>query len=804
MPFSSRIFSASWISKNQVLVLLSNNWLENHQLPPIHFDENLDDAALQSAPLELFGQLTGYYKDKDKITFIYYPKKDEETKRIYLAANFNDWEAANGDEKWLLKPHTENNRMIMTLSLPWERIIESNQLLFKFVTEDGVWITVPLDAPNLYVDNDNNSNYEIYTDFTGQNAFIIESNTSYDPSLIYTITWLENNEIETHKIDDKLILSTLGSTQELGAIINRKGTTFRLFAPRAKLVQVFYYNEQQTTNIAEIQLTRNSDYTWEATWPDNLHGYRYYYNVSTEQINNTPILDPYAIACYGPAGPGIIIDKKLIPKIKSTFKTPKWSNLIILEAHLRDLIESTPFVDQVEKPAGFQNFISWFNAKNNYIKELGVNTIEFLPIQEFERGNPFEYHWGYMPTNYFCPSSSYAFGENTISQITDFQELVKILHKHKISIILDVVYNHAGSPNHLLNIDKDYYFITDKEGNLSNWSGCGNDFKANTPMGKRLIIDSLVYLIETFNVDGFRFDLAELLGIEVLEEIQRALKAVKPSIILIAEPWSFRGHIGYALRSTDFASWNDGYREFISDYVRGSSSKEAFKYFITGSIAHLGRFTTQSVNYASSHDDYCWIDKITENPHHDGSNPTTNDIRRTHLMIAILMMSIGIPMLAQGQDFLHSKHGHSNTYNNEYENTLHYINLSRYSNTHQYFSKWIEFRLSQKGESIRIVQLPSEGYFKFYQHPESTMIGVLYNADLSLDKVAQLLFVINPNVEQKVLSIDLESEDFVQIADHERLEAKGIKSAQIPWNENQITLPALSCGLWIRIKPLVL
>ncbi len=794
MPFNSRIFSAFWISKDQVLVLLSNDWLLADPLPPIHFNETaLVDTHLKRAPLVLFGQLTGYYRNAEEITFVYCPQPGDEEKQIYVAGNFNGWEAAIGNERWLLKPQIINDKKVMALTLPWREIASlDTQLLFKFVTQNSEWIIVPPETPNISIDHHNNSNYAIYNHFTGHNAFIIESYIRYDPSLSYAIVWKENTETEAHVINDEVLLATLGSSRKLGAIINSKGTTLRIFAPRAKFVRAFFYKEESPEDTSMIELNRNPDYTWEGTYPKDLHGYRYYYNVS----NDTPILDPYALACYGPAGPGIIIDRKKIPMIRSIFKTPKWNNLIILEAHLRDLIECTRFVDKVEKPAGFKNFVEWLKSNDNYIIDLGINTLELLPIQEFESGNPFEYHWGYMPTNYFCPSSAYAFGENEMSQIVDFQELVKTLHQKNISVILDVVYNHSGNPNHLLNIDKDYYFTRDRYGNLMNWSGCGNDFKANTLMGKRLIIDSLIYLIKTYNVDGFRFDLAELLEIPVLKEIENALKAVKPSIILIAEPWSFRSHIAYALRETGFASWNDGYREFIADYVRGGSNQDAFVYFISGSTARLARFVTQSVNYASSHDDYCWIDKITENPHHDGSKPTTNDIRRTHIMIAILMMSIGIPMLAEGQDFLHSKHGNHNTYQNEYLNALHYINLSRYSSTHQYFSKWIQFRLSEQGEVIRFAPLPCEGYFKFFKHPESTMIGILYNANSSLKNVGQLLFVINPHVDQKMLSIDLKSEDFIQIADQDRIDSQGLNGALIPWSENQIKLSGLSCGLW--------
>src|SRR6185312_1898995 len=107
--------------------------------------------------------------------------------------------------------------------------------------------------------------------------------------------------------------------------------------------------------------------------------------------------------------------------------------------------------------------------------------------------------------------------------------------------------NHVGLPEHLMRIDPLYYFQQDAAGNLANYSGCGNDLRARAAMATRLIVDSCTHLIEAYGVDGFRFDLAELLGIDVLREIERRLKRVKPDIILVAEPWSFRGHIAGAL-----------------------------------------------------------------------------------------------------------------------------------------------------------------------------------------------------------------------------------------------------------------
>ena len=248
-------------------------------------------------------------------------------------------------------------------------------------------------------------------------------------------------------------------------------------------------------------------------------------------------------------------------------------------------------------------------------------------------------------------------------------------------------------------------------------------------MARRLIIDSCLHYIEAYGVDGFRFDLAELLGVEVLREIEAALKRVKPDVILIAEPWSFRGHIAGALRDTGWASWNDGYRNFVRDYVRGNGEPERMEYFLRGSPWYFAKWPAQTVNYTESHDDRTWIDMITENPNHDGFVPTANDRRRTHLMAAMLFMSLGIPMIAAGQDFLRSKHGVNNTYLRGDLNALDYRRLYRYLGTHAYFADWIAFRRGESGRLLRQWARPSEGFFQFVHAKGSPALAVVYNAD---------------------------------------------------------------------------
>lgn len=604
-------------------------------------------------------------------------------------------------------------------------------------------------------------------------------------------------------------LLALGSERDLGARLEDEITVFRLFAPRASRVTVVFFKHLDAPEPRFLSLSRLDDGVWEANYPEDLQGWYYYYQVEGRRRGSNVhfnkdfrILDPYALAAVGPAGPGIIWDAGRIKPPETRFEPPSWHDLVILEVHVRDLISRASPELMDEGRIGFTDLRKWLDSRGCYLKSLGINAVELQPVQEF--GDFYDkrhYHWGYMPTNYFCPESSYAEVPECGSQIEELQELVAAFHRQNIAVILDVVYNHVGEPNHLIHIDKEYYFRLDEEGNLTNWSGCGNDLRCDTPMGRRLIIDSLTHLVQTCDVDGFRFDLAELIGIEVLEEIETALKRVKPSIVLIAEPWSFRSHIGLELKSTGFSSWNDGYRDFLRDYLLGRGNQEGLRYFINGSLTHLAAWPAQTINYVESHDDLCWIDKITENHDHQGEFPTSNDRRRTHLMVAILMCSLGVPMLAAGQDFLRTKYGNHNSYRSGDINAIDYHRLLTFSGSHEYFRRWIRYRLSESGRLFRLESNPGGGYMRFFGAEHGSALAVLYNADRNRGS-RRLLFAVNPHHTGMHIGLDdLQLADWKQLADHDRFEASGLECALLPFAHGRLELPPLTCGLWEERAP---
>jgi hypothetical protein len=227
------------------------------------------------------------------------------------------------------------------------------------------------------------------------------------------------------------------------------------------------------------------------------------------------------------------------------------------------------------------------------------------------------------------------------------------------------------------------------------------------------------------------------------------------------------------------------------------------EYFLRGSPWYFAKWPAQTINYTESHDDRTWVDMITENPHHNGFVPTANDRRRTHLMAAILFMSLGIPMISAGQDFLRSKHGVSNTYQRGDLNALDYRRLYRYLATHAYFADWIAFRRGEYGRLLRQWTRPSEGFFKFVHTPGSPALAAIYNADFS-QGAARLLFAVNPTLADLTIPIgdDIAGptpDAWDMLADHDRFYLSDAHGAAKPV-ESDLWVPSLSCALWVNEK----
>ena len=814
MPDQAQRITRAWLTSASVgIIALDADWT-GESLPLLApGDKAFAFADLGPAAPSLYADEAAYYVDElGMLVFVVDPAEHSwvnfELTPVYVAGTFNGWHDAVGRLEWTVVPGQLNGRRVWLLKRPADLLLTDPPQKFKFVTHENRWLDLSRDATNLVPDGNGHFNHAILPNRTGRNLFQFTTTQPLPFNQSYSVVHVRDGR---HAPKTRLrfgrFFHEMRSELPLGALVQRNGTTFRLFAPRAKHVRLYLCEklDAQPQAFAYELDRRDEDGSWNGVWEAhldrNLHGWYYWYSISGPQDvfgNFRPgekVLDPYAQAAVSREGPGIVLSPAWVGHADRTFTTPLWQDLVMVEAHVRDLVAHAPIIATAEERLGFAGLIKWVESPDFYLKKLGVNAVELQPVHEFDNRTHEEYQWGYMTANFFSPASGFALHGAKASQVKEFQKLVAAFHRQGMAVILDVVYNHVGEPAHLLFVDKLYYFELDDNGALANWSGCGNDLRCRSAMATRLICDSLIYFIEKYGVDGFRFDLAELIGVDVLRAVETTVKKIKPDVILIAEPWSFRGHIAAALRPTGYASWNDGYRNFVREYVRGGGAADKLEYFLKGSPWHFAYWPAQTVNYTESHDDRTWLDTITENQDFNAHNPTQNDRLRTHLMAAILFASVGIPLLAQGQDFLRSKYGVNNTYLRGDLNALDYRRLARFPGTHAYFAAWIAFRLSPRGNLLRQWSRPSEGFFKCCMLPGGTGLVTIYNADGSQGK-GRLMFAVNPHTESVTIPIgDFAEWRWELVADHECFYADGRHLPGLAVAA-ELFIPALGCSLW--------
>ena len=798
----AKIAWATWTSPQDGLVVLRRDWTAR-RLPPLSWGpDRLPLRRLERASRHAFAKRSGFFVRAGQINFVVpdalFDDWTIKPARLYVCGSFNGWAQAVGQAQWeLLKtPHPKGALWKLTLPLA-----EMGHFTFKFATETGNWLPLPHDAPNVVDDGKGNLNLAFTPERTGKHLFTFTAPQSFSRGRTTPLVWQERGHTEEAQLEPGVFLKTISTDLPLGAIVEEGRTVFRLFGPQLTGATLRLRDKLDGRG-RRFPMHLRQHCVWEVMVPGERRGWYYDFFLTragsdqgTPCPPDFPVLDPYARAIVGPEGPGIVVADDELPRPTDRFVPPPWHDLVICEAHVRDLTAHAPIKMSDEERRGFTGLRQWIEHEDFYVKALGVNAIELQPIQAHDAKTPEEYHWGYMTVNYFSPAPQYALAPEKGSQLQEFAAVVEALHNRGLAVILDVVYNHVGEPNFLGFIDKQYHFLLGKDGHYMNYSGTGNTLDCDTPMVRRLMRDSLVAMIEQFDVDGFRFDLGELIGKKALAWIERELKAVKPTVILVCEPWSFRNHIAHELKETGVGSWNDGYREFVKKYLVSDGGSDGLKYFMSGS-PEVARFPAQTVNYVESHDDRCWIDKITENRDHNGLHPTPNDRRRTHLMIAILMASVGVPMLNSGMDFLKSKGGVNNTYQRGDLNALPYKRMQYFAGTHQYFRNWVRLRRSPLGRHFRLDGFPPAGYFTHTS--ERRALALRYNADRSLGR-RQVVFAVNPHFETVMLPWPgTSSQGFLQIADHERVDPEGLETGRFFLHRDRVELPGQTCGLWVR------
>ncbi|MBQ8687639.1 MAG: glycogen debranching enzyme [Ruminococcus sp.] len=574
-------------------------------------------------------------------------------------------------------------------------------------------------------------------------------------------------KMHSSTIIDTAIRCTKGDPSRLGASVcqnerGEEGINFALYSEHARgcILVLFYIGDKEP--MAELPFTEEMKdgnvYAMFVTGidPEQIeYGYRVDgdYDLSCEMRyqNQLVLLDPYAKSVSGRNCWCSSIDPGRAGKFRGRVVADEFDwegdtcldiplkDLIIYEAHVRSMTmhESA----EVTAPGTFAGLME----KIPYLRSLGINCIELLPVFEFDE---MEYnrfynqkrilnYWGYSTLNFFSPKAGYAASGMAGGQVQEFKEMVKAFHKAGIRVLLDVVYNHTAEGEEkdrcysFQGIDNPVYYISQPDGKNTNYSGCGNTFKCNHPAVRQLILDSLRYWHKECHVDGFRFDLAPMLvrdvdGVPdwenpVAREI--AEDEILKDAILIAEPWDAAGLYltGRFHHWGRWSEWNDKYRDAMRQFINGNSEYAPdFMGRIAGSENMYAQCGAQgSINFVTCHDGFTMYDLVAYNTKHNESNgeqnrdgnnwnisynngwegftpdPHIHHMRRRKMksLFALLMTSRGVPMMYAGDEICNTQYGNNNAYcQDSHISWIDWSGLEREKDMLEFVRMMVEFR----------------------------------------------------------------------------------------------------------------
>ncbi len=509
-----------------------------------------------------------------------------------------------------------------------------------------------------------------------------------------------------------------------------KVTNFALFSAAASGVEVCLFDGDKETRFPMVR-TNN---VWHLAVAGVEVGTEYGFRIHGEHANpNKLMLDPYAKAVNGKpdltteesrswflmndhrdnahiAPRAVIISEDFDWENETAPNTP-WAETIVYELHIKGFSQLN---DKI--PAELRGTYAGLSHPINlaYFKELGVTAVELLPVN-FHINEPhlqargLQNYWGYNPLAMFAVEPKYAVTNNPLAE---FKAMVKAFHKAGIEVILDVVFNHSAESEQTYptfcqrGIDDQTYYWRNDQGRYINWTGCGNMLNLSSDVGRKWVVDCLRYWAEQCHVDGFRFDLASVLGRDTpdFNSSAQLFTDIKnePSlqnIKLIAEPWDI-GHYGYQVGNFPnyFAEWNDRFRDDLCRFWLWKSGEiGAFAERFAGSsdlFKKNDRLPHTTLNFITAHDGFVMQDLVSYNQKHNETNGEENrdgrnenysynhgvegsteslyepqksavENNRTFAQSGLLMsllLANGTPMLLAGDEFGNTQYGNNNAY----------------------------------------------------------------------------------------------------------------------------------------------
>jgi len=506
-------------------------------------------------------------------------------------------------------------------------------------------------------------------------------------------------------------------------------------------------SENRTGDMWHILLAthqQNFNYGYRINGPSNPTGKGLIYD--DEKI----LIDPYCrallprtwgeIAEYGQKPCCRIITPDFDWQKDRPLKTPL-SETIIYELHVRGF--TNDISSGVAAPGSFLGIIE----KIPYLKDLGITAVELMPVTEFDEndilfqdpntGKRLKNFWGYNPVSFFAVNSGYA--HDPLRAIDEFKSMVLALHQAGIEVYLDMVYNHTGEGGYegitssFRGIDNTIYYLLDKEKNYLNFSGCGNTVNCNHPVVRHLIRDSLRYWVTEMHIDGFRFDLASILGRDQQGNVlpnPPMIDAIGEDPVLrdtkmIAEAWDAAGmyQVGSFSKDPRWAEWNGRFRDDVRAFMIGKEDTVThLATRIAGSsdlYQSSGRGPLCSINFLTSHDGFTLRDLVSFDQKHNQANGENNRdgdnhniswntgiegldcsapiqrlrLRRLKTFTVLLLFSQGIPMICAGDEFGRTQNGNNNAWCQDNRTSwLDWSLLKKNQGFHRFFKACIALR----------------------------------------------------------------------------------------------------------------
>jgi pullulanase len=608
---------------------------------------------------------------------------------------------------------------------------------------------------------------------------------------------------------------------DLGVHYAAAATSFKVWAPKASEVMLRLYktgDSRDSVALSAVSMTKSENGTWSVMIGNDLKNNFYTFQVKQTDKWLTEGPDIYAQAVGVNGRRGMIVDlRETNPANWNNDKRPSLKNftdIVLYETHIRDLSISKKsgiahkgqFLGFTEKgtkgPGGVETGL-------DHLKTLGVTHIHILPSFDFRSVDesmpePRRYNWGYDPANYNVPDGSYATDAyDGKTRIREFKEMVQALHANGMRVILDVVYNHTGGLEAPFNrFAPGYFYRHNPNGTYSNGTGTGNETASERPMMRKFMIESVLYWMKEYHVDGFRFDLMGIHDIETMNQLSEAVHAADPTAFIYGEGWTGGKtplpateqavkNSAYKLNKIAVFSddMRDGLRGLVSNpkakgFVSGAAGfAETIRFSVVGATAHSqvqynksrsksawAKEPDQTINYVSCHDDATLFDRLSEtNP----GEPVGEIIKMDKLAQTVVFTSQGVPFLHSGAEMLRTKYGVHNSYRSA--DSINEIDWERkvlYADVFNYYKGLVALRKSHPAFRLPDHEM-IQRHLKFIDGAEDSLFVGYRLTDVKADQWKNILVLLNGSKNEK--QTELPPGNWVLVVDGRSVSEKGLR-----------------------------